>query len=410
MTTPRILVIGYCYPPTASPEAFVSAKLLRNIPDCRIDVLTLEDGLVSDFCDFEMGEYANGINGKVIKVSPSRLIKWLCRIPRLPLRPDRWLLANHSVRGRAIELLANKYDLIVTRSQYHSAHLVGLKLKAMRPELPWIACFSDPWSEADHQTHVPFFSYYSRKQEEKVMKNADHLVFPTEGLLKHMTKTQAGAADKSSVVPHCFDLNLYNDNSQSESASNGKHQVIWRIFGSFYGNRQPDILLQSLSKICVPQNTKLTVEIFGSNHEKYGELDTFNRIHNDRQIIYRGQISHKSALSLMQESDLLIVVDSTDNQESFYLPSKIIDYFGSKKPVLSICRPGTVEKITLERGDIVADIDSIKSICQSMEQALSRNNQDSHKSGSTLNYDATVVGPKFRSLIQQTLDGHHNVC
>ena len=62
---PRILVIGYCYPPTASPEAFVSAKLLRNIPDCKIDVLTLEDGLVSDFCDTEMGEYGSDINGDV---------------------------------------------------------------------------------------------------------------------------------------------------------------------------------------------------------------------------------------------------------------------------------------------------------------------------------------------------------
>lgn len=405
---PRILVIGYCYPPTASPEAFVSAKLLRNIPDCRVDVLTLEDGLVSDFCDSEMGEYGHGINGNVIKVSPSRLIKWLCRIPRLPLRPDRWLLANHSLLKRATEQLADKYDLVVTRSQYHSAHLVGLKLKAMLPELPWIACFSDPWSEADHQTHVPFFSYYSRKQEEKVMKNADHLVFPTEGLLKHMTKTLGGAALKSSVVPHCFDLNLYEDNSHSTTASNGKYQYTWRIFGSFYGNRQPDILLQALSKICVPQNTNLTVEIFGSHHEKYTELDTFNQTYKDRQIIYGGQISHKSALSLMQDSDLLIVVDSTDNQESFYLPSKIIDYFGSGKPVLSICRPGTVQKITLERGDIVADIDCIDSICKSMERALSRNHQGNPKFSSTLNFDATVVGPKFRSLIKQTIDGRQN--
>lgn len=405
---PRILVIGYCYPPTASPEAFVSAKLLRNIPDCKIDVLTLEDGLVSDFCDTEMGEYGSEINGDVIKVSPPQLIKWLCRLPRLPLRPDRWILANHSVRKHALRLLTEKYDLLVTRSQYHSAHLVGLKIKAMMPELPWIACFSDPWSEADHQAHVPLFSYFSRKQEQKVIKHADHLVFPTEGLLKHMTNDKGQASLKSSVVPHCFDPDLYEDSSQASKASQIPHECTWRIFGSFYGNRQPDILLQSLSKIKIPKNTNLTIEIFGSNHEKYGNLTDFNHAHEDRKITYGGQISHKRALSLMQDSDLLIVIDSTDNQESFYLPSKIIDYFGSGKPILSICRPGTVKNITEGRGDIVADIDCLDSICKAMESALSRSHKGNPELNSTSGFSAVAVGTKFRSLIQRTIDGLHN--
>ncbi|WP_417835683.1 glycosyltransferase [Thalassospira tepidiphila] len=405
---PRILVIGYCYPPTASPEAFVSAKLLRNIPDCEIDVLTLEDGLVSDFRDAEMGEYGSKINGNVIKVSPPRLIKWLCRLPRLPLRPDRWLLANHSVRKRAVELLADRYDLLVTRSQYHSAHLVGLKLKAMRPDLPWIACFSDPWSKADHQTDVPLFSYLSRNLEQRVLKNADHLVFPTKGLLRHMTEDKDNAALKSSVIPHCFDPSLYQERPHRQTLSRSKLQYTWRIFGSFYGNRQPDILLQSLRKIRIPNNIFLTIEIFGSYHDTYGRFKAFNNTQKDRRIVYGGQISHKSALSLMQDSDLLIVIDSTDNQESFYLPSKIVDYFGSGKPVLSICRPGTVKQITQERGDLVADIDSADSICNSMEIALSRTHKGERKINSTLNFAGTIVGPKFRSLIQKTIDDYHN--
>ncbi|MEQ8391726.1 MAG: hypothetical protein RIB30_12090 [Thalassospira sp.] len=395
-TIPRVLVIGYCYPPTASPEAFVTAKLLRNIPDCQIDVVTLEDGLVSNFSDEEMGDYAAGINGEVFKVSPSSLVKRLCRQPRLPLRPDRWLLANHSVRKKAMELMSRNYDCLVTRSQYHSAHLVGLQLKKAFPSLPWIACFSDPWSESDHQPHVPLFSSFSRHQEQKVLKQADYLVFPTEGLRKHVTNSDSNTLRKSSVIPHCYDPQLYDETPKPLDSA--RQELRWRIFGSFYGNRQPDILLKALDKIKVPEDITVYIEIFGAQHDMYNELDHFNLIHSDRKIIYKGQKSHKSALHLMQDSDLLIVIDSTEQQESFYLPSKIIDYIGSGAPILSICRPGTVQSITLAWGGHLANIDSIQSICMAMEDILGTPSRKNIRSN-TLEFESSAIGCKFKELI-----------
>ncbi len=396
-TIPRVLVIGYCYPPTASPEAFVTAKLLRNIPDCQIDVVTLEDGLVSNFSDEEMGDYAAGINGEVFKVSPSPLVKRLCRQPRLPLRPDRWLLANHSVRKKAMELMSRNYDCLITRSQYHSAHLVGLQLKKAFPSLPWIACFSDPWSESDHQPHVPLFSSFSRHQEQKVLKQADHLVFPTEGLRKHVTNSDSNTLSKSSVIPHCYDPQLYKETPKPSDSA--RQELRWRIFGSFYGNRQPDILLDALSKIKIPESKIVLVEIFGANHEKYNELNNFNRKYSDRKIIYKGHKPHRPALHLMQESDLLIVIDSTDQQESFYLPSKIVDYFGSGTPILSICRPGTVQSITIGRGDHTASIDNIQSICDTMEKILLNRNSVNSVTLNVKKFSSSIVGAAFKKII-----------
>lgn len=398
---PRILVIGYCYPPTASPEAFVTAKLLRNIPDCEIDVLTLEDGLVSGYSDPEMGEYAENINGEVIKASPSWLAKILCRSPRLPMRPDRWLLANNSVRKKAINLLPKGYDCLVTRSQYHSAHLVGLNLKKKFPQLPWIACFSDPWSESDHQQNVPLFSSYSRHQEQKVLALADQLVFPTEGLLNHMTKNNEHLSQKSSTIPHCYDTSLYDevDKHIPKNRADSRTELCWRIFGSFYGTRQPDILIKGLELLNVPNGKTVRLEIYGSAHEKYAKLREFNSKYNDRKIVYMGQTPHKNALLLMQNSDLLIVIDGTDLEQSFYLPSKIIDYFGSGAPVLSICRAGTVEDITRAGGHTVANIDDACSISTAMEQALARPRNTRKAQRNTGEYNAHEVGSKFREII-----------
>ncbi|MBS8273184.1 glycosyltransferase [Thalassospira tepidiphila] len=399
---PRILVIGYCYPPTASPEAFVTAKLLRNIPDCEIDVLTLQDGLISKYSDPEMGEYAKGIRGKVFKAKPSWFVQQLCSIPRLPLRPDRWILASKSVRNLAEELLQKKYDCIVTRSQYHSAHLVGLHLKRKHPDLPWIACFSDPWSGSDHQRDIPIFSNYSRRQEEKVLREADRLVFPTRGLLDYMTQSSEGLVKKSSVIPHCFDPTLYRKNlPRRETCANEERKTLyWRIFGSFYGNRQPDVLLKAFQLLTAPSNKRVRIEIFGAQHETYSLFDHFNKSHNNKEIIYMGQVPHKKALDLMQKSNLLIVIDSTELENSFYLPSKIIDYFGSGTDVLSICRPGTVEEITLAKGHYVASIDSATSISEAMENILTFSDASARSDANDNSFHAQEVGEDFLKIIK----------
>ncbi|MBO6770028.1 MULTISPECIES: hypothetical protein [unclassified Thalassospira] len=401
-SSPRILVIGYCYPPTATPEAFVTAKLLRNIPDCEIDILTLEDGLVSSYSDPEMGEYAECINGQVIKVTPSWLTRKLCRTPRLPIRPDRWILANRSVRQKAIKIAPQNYDCIITRSQYHSAHLVGLYLKKKFPQLPWISCFSDPWSSSDHQKDVPIFSNYSAHQENKVLQASDHLVFPTEGLLDHMCQNRKNLIEKSSVVPHCFDPKLYSAES-CVTFESCKNELVWRIFGSFYGNRKPDTLIQALDILKVPNGKKVRIEIFGTAHPRYENFNDFNRRHEDREIIYMGQIPHKRALRLMQTSDLLIVVDSTEQQESFYLPSKIIDYIGSGTTILSICGPGTVEEVTIKNGHLIANIENPSSISLEMENILRVPKPIQMKQAHSPEYNSDHVSKTFLKIINSTI-------
>lgn len=402
----RVLVIGYCYPPTATPEAFVTAKLLRNIPNYEIDVLTLEDGLVGDYCDIEMGKYAEQISGTVVKVTPSRLTKQLCKLPRLPMRPDRWILANKSVRNEALRLLQNDYSCLITRSQYHSAHLVGLELKRKNPDLPWIACFSDPWSESDHQKHVPIFSRYSQNQEKCVMELADSLIFPTAGLLEHMTKENESLVKKSHTIPHCYDPSLYPLSDRTTKIASHRTQLCWRLFGSFYGSRKPDTLINALALVKIPDNKKVRVEIYGAAHEKYSQLKQFNAEYDDREIAYMGQTPHRNALKLMQTSDLLLVIDGTEHARSFYLPSKIVDYLGSGANILSICRPGTVKDITISRGFSVANIDEVTSISGEMEKILQQSNTDSKHQEIEDIYNANEVGSKFYEVIKSTVQNY----
>ncbi len=401
---PRLLILGYCYPPTVSPEGFVTAKLLRNVPDCKIDVLTLDNGLVGPFLDSEMGNYAEKIPGRVIRVGASTLIRKISNFPRLPFRPDRWIVLNHIVSSKVRKLLLReRYDCFVTRSQYHSSHLVGLKLKRRNPEIPWIACFSDPWSNADHQVSVPVFSNWSDMQERKVLECADCLVFPTEGLRDHFTNGDFALNAKSAILPHSFDASLYA-RKKSPGKSFGS-SVTLRLFGSFYGARTPDALFSAINRLNLESQINITLEVFGAWHPSYAEFEDQNGGCKKKHVRYMGQVPHLDALREMQDADLLVVVDAPGKGSSFYLPSKLVDYLGSGTPILSLCRPGVVCDITRKAGGIVADPSDVYGISEAIRNWLNARERKYSPSALTLsNYEARCVGRKFRDLVGCLLD------
>lgn len=401
--SPRILVIGYCYPPTASPEGFVTAKLLRSLPDCRVDVLTLENGLVSTVIDSGMGSYAEGINGSVYRVSGMKTLKKICQFPRLPFRPDRWMLFNPAIYRKACKLISQgNYDCLVTRSQYHSSHLVGLSLKKLYPDLPWIACFSDPWSNADHQAVVPFFSSWSKQREKRVLDVADRLVFPTDRMQNHFTGHQSSLDRKAMVLPHAFDPELYE--TVATGKSNDRESFTLRLFGSFYGTRRPDVLFSAIDQLKIEQGQSLTFEIYGPWYEAYESLSHRFPSTSVKHVKHQGQVPHIEALAKMQEADLLVLVDAPGGGKSMYLPSKLVDYIGSGQPILALCREGVVSNVVHKLGGLVAEPNDVNAVTAALKRSIGlRRGRPLSAIGLIEEYRSENVGAKFRAMIDELL-------
>ena len=179
----RILVLGYCFPPAATSEAFVTAKLLANLPNATVDVVSAAPEAIFLPSDHSIDNYVRCRIRQVVRVRGGFFLTRLStELQRLPLRPDRWLVLNARMQRAACLLDPASYDCLVTRSQFHSVHLVGLRLKRQYPQLPWVACLSDPWSQADYQSSVPLLSAISARWERRVLASADALVFPTHTL------------------------------------------------------------------------------------------------------------------------------------------------------------------------------------------------------------------------------------
>ena len=124
----KVLIITFCYPPYPSPESYITLKFLNELPkNIDVEVLTLES------FGKEKGHYIeNNITCHRVKI-PS-FMKWIINLPRLPIRPDRFILTLYFFKKELINLDLDRYDFFFTRSQFHSSHILGLFLKNYFPK------------------------------------------------------------------------------------------------------------------------------------------------------------------------------------------------------------------------------------------------------------------------------------
>jgi glycosyltransferase involved in cell wall biosynthesis len=241
---------------------------------------------------------------------------------------------------------------------------------------------------------------WSEQQERMVLENATKLVFPTVGLRDHFTNALEFYNTKSAVVPHSFDSSLY-EVGKPKQIRNSMHLVA-RLFGAFYGARKPDVLFSAIAGMELGEDINFTLEVYGPWHPAYEELHKLRGVGVNRRIVYRGHVPHVEALREMQDADLLVLVDAPGKGESFYLPSKLVDYMAARRPILALCREGVTRSIVKKLNGIVADPEDESSVHQGLEKWVkSRKDCFIANEDVLADHDAVKVGEKFRSLIRE---------
>ena len=156
------LVITYCYPPYESPESLVTFKLVNSI-GTRSNITILRPNFLE-----QRKKIFNFKNKNIneIKVDIPKYIQKILEIKRLPIRPDRFLFFYPFFIRKLKKMNINKFDFFMTRSQFHTSHLLGLYLKK-NYNLPWYAHFSDPWYNNPVQKRIPLFDTLSLRMQQK---------------------------------------------------------------------------------------------------------------------------------------------------------------------------------------------------------------------------------------------------
>lgn len=372
MSDRTLMCFGYYFPPAMAPEAIVSAKRTVGLK-----------GWAVTFAAFDLGAddpiLASYTDRKFHRVYRFQLPWWLRFIPakilrRLPILPD-WLrlTANYAAR-RLFGLGLAEYNAFMTCSQSHSAHLVGLRIKRACPSMPWIAHFSDPWVANDYVAVEE--QARQRKMEREVFEKADLLIFTSEETREHVGRGySANIRQKMRVLPHAYDPEMWRGLGAADcsESADAEGSIVIRYVGALYGKRSPNSFFQALSAL-----SKICPELLENVHFEFiGVIDAEFRADLEASEMPAGlltllpPVSYFESLNLMKEADALLVIDAPA-EKSIFLPSKLIDYIGSAKPILALSPIGTTRALIDEYGGICSDPDDVVQIADSLKVLLQK--------------------------------------
>jgi hypothetical protein len=245
----------------------------------------------------------------------------------------------------------HRFDLLMTFGAPMSDHLIGLKLKR-RFGLPWVAHFSDPWVDNPFTSSDRLTNRINRSLERKVLSVADRVIFTSEETVDLVfSKYPTGWKTKARILPHAFDDRLF------EGAENQRESAITiRYLGDFYGPRTPGPLFEAVRQLLESDPASLAnvrFELIGNIGLQAKDASLVEGL-PPQLVSIRPPVGYLESLSLMRTSDGLLVIDAPVAQ-SVFLPSKLIDYIGSERPIFGISPPGTAANLITELGGWVAN-------------------------------------------------------
>ncbi len=342
----NVLTICHDIAPLESPQAIQIGRHLAHLEDCGILLVSGGAGAGS----------AVGIGGLQhhLRVRDPTLMPHLAqRIGRLVLpvyakTPDglgRWRAA---VLGQIDGWLAGlpvKPDVIASFGEPMSDHLIALEVKR-RTGLPWLAHFSDPWSDNPFRRGGPLTRLLNTRLERHVIAAADVVVFTSQETAERVGRRyDSQGRAKFRVVGHGFDARLFPAPGKREG------KLLVRHIGSFYGNRTPFPLISALQRLALLRPdlvTQIRVELVGSMPERM--INTLQAMPLPAGLLATvGPVAYGESLARMVQSDLLLLIDAPA-ETSVFLASKLIDYIGSGRPIFAITPRGTAERVVRSLG------------------------------------------------------------
>ena len=233
-----------------------------------------------------------------------------------------------------IKEIGTDFDIIISTYGPDSSHIIASKFKKINPSLYWVADYRDLWSQNVRKKDSYILRKIIKRREIQVVGSAD--LFTTVSMelaekLKHLTRKMP------EVIFNGFDGDIipkkYNEQLKIK---NGCVNIIYT--GRIYPNkRNPLPLIKSIESLIDKKmiiSTDVKIKFYGGNTKiinaeigilKYPEI-----------IEHYGHVPRSVALQLQQSADLLLLLESGDDDSKGFLTGKIFEYIGAGRPIISI--------------------------------------------------------------------------
>ena len=336
----RLLAISWEMPPLSGPRAVQVSRTLTHLVPLGWESWVVCFGPRSDryHLDPELASLPAGVTLVPVPSIEERFFfraLWRLAPPARLLPDEKWVWIRAAARA-ATELAAERpFAVIASFGQPFSDHLIGLRVHRATG-LPWVAHFSDPWTDSPYLRGRRWQWRLWRRMEADVVREADALVFVnTQTADRVMRKYPDGWRQKSHVVPHGFDCAAVIDVTPAGTPpADGRVRVVYT--GRFYeGIRTPEPLLRALATLAQrrPLVRELLVTFVGAAVPAHERLAA--RLGLGGVVEFTGRVSFADSARRAAAADVLLVVDAPAG-ESLFLPSKLVDYLPMRKPILGL--------------------------------------------------------------------------
>lgn len=229
-----------------------------------------------------------------------------------------------------------QYDALVTVSIPFTSHLVGLTLKRRYPKVRWVVDIGDPFSFSDlaPQNNHLLYGRLNRYAERAVVRRADAIAVTAEPARACYAALFPESAPKAHVIPPLFSPPFGPPEGTPVFPADGKVRLVF--VGTLYRRiRDPRFLLRVFARLLeTPLRSRLELHFFGRVHDCEEYFAPYRELVGTKVFLH-GLVSHEVALRAMRDAGILLNIG---NRTPYQLPSKIVEYLHSGRPIVSLAK------------------------------------------------------------------------
>jgi glycosyltransferase involved in cell wall biosynthesis len=300
----------------------------------------------------------------------------------------------------ASELLkTEKFEWLITTGPPHSTHLAGLYL-SKKFNIKWLADFRDPWSEIYFLQNTYRFNFAKQKDEElesKVLNSADIVTTVGSGMADLLRKKMKNP-ERLHVLYNGYDKEMF-EGIEKQTSKN----VLFTIshIGLLGDTQRLDSFIEAL-KISDIDASKILIHLAGSVHPNH--IEKLKTDLPEIKFIHQGFLPRKEALTLMKNSDLLLLCPPMVGQTRLIVSTKTMEYLAAGVPILGIGDEQS-DAATLVKEQTMSQFCDPKAI-ERIAQFITKSLKNWQENTSTLNnfdpepYSRLAVTHKLAQILQ----------
>jgi len=229
-------------------------------------------------------------------------------------------------------------DVVLTTYSPGISNILGLWLKRSY-QIPWIADFRDPWTDAVRGPKAIFpLSLLNKALERKTLANADYITAYSDGLSEMLwKKISATKLEKFITLGPAVDIAKFDRVSGAETAFD-------LVYTGALDRDYPCEVFSALSalnqKLVSSGGKNFRVGIAGKiAPECVKFLQSFQ---SEGWLFLLGYLSHLETISLIKSARALLLLHP---EKDWWVPGKVAEYLYSGKPILAVVGQGDIRKI-----------------------------------------------------------------